>query len=96
MANFPFPFYEVGGQPTTDGAPLSGTEYPELTALLAQARVEGDPEAYVGLLQDICAYQNANATEGYMWTAIRFGVASSSLQDFYWFPAGGRPLQRSR
>lgn len=87
MANFPFPFYEVGGQPTTDGAPLSGTEYPELTALLAQARVEGDPEAYAGLLQDICAYQNANATEGYMWTAIRFGVASSSLQDFYWFPA---------
>lgn len=87
MANFPFPFYEVGGQPTTDGAPLSGTEYPELTALLAQARVEGDPEAYVGLLQDICAYQNANAIEGYMWTAIRFGVASSGLQDFYWFPA---------
>ncbi len=94
LANFPFPFYEVGGQPTTDGLPLSGGEYPELIDLLAQARVEGDQDAYVGLIQDTCAFQNQNATEGYMWTAIRFGVASSGLQDFYWFPApGGGPFE---
>lgn len=87
MANFPFPFYEVGGQPTVDGAPLSGGTYAELLDLIAQARVEGDPEAYTALMQQICTFQNQNATEGYLWTAIRFGVADSTLQDFYWFPA---------
>ncbi len=94
LANYPFPFYEVGGQPTVDGAPLSGTEYPEMTALMAQARVEGDSEAYTGLLQDICTFQNQNATEGYLWTALRFGVASSDVEDFYWFPGpGGGPYE---
>ena len=94
LTNFPFPFYEVGGHPTTDGGTLTGGEYPELIDLIAQARVEGDPEAYVGLLQDICAFQNQHATEGYLWTAIRFGVASSDLQDFYWFPApAGGPYE---
>ena len=94
LANFPFPFYEVGGQPTTDGAPLSGGTYPEMIDLINQARVEGDQEAYVGLIQDICRFQNQNATEGYMWTAVRFGVASSGLSDFYWFPApAGGPYE---
>lgn len=94
LANFPFPFYEAGGQPTTDGTPLSGGTYQEMLDLIAQARVEGDPAAYTGLIQDICRFQNQNATEGYMWTAIRFGVASSELQDFYWFPGpGGGPYE---
>lgn len=94
LANFPFPFYEPGGQPTTDGLPLSGGMYQEMIDLIAQARVEGDPEAYVGLIQDICAFQNQNATEGYMWTASRYGVASSDLVDFYWFPApAGGPYE---
>ncbi len=94
LANFPFPFYEVGGQPTTDGKPLSGGTYDEMIDLLSKARVEGNEDAYVGLIQDICRFQNQNATEGYMWTAIRFGVASSKLQDFYWFPGpGGGPYE---
>lgn len=93
FANFPFPFYEVGGQPTTDGAPLSGGTYQEMLDLIAQARVAADPD-YTSLVQDICRFQNQNATEGYMWTAIRFGVASSGLQDFYWFPApAGGPYE---
>ncbi len=93
-ANFPFPFYEAGGQPTTDGKPLSGGTYPEMLDLIAKARVEGNPDTYTELIQDICRFQNQNATEGYMWTAIRFGVASSKLQDFYWFPAaGGGPYE---
>jgi peptide/nickel transport system substrate-binding protein len=94
LTNFPFPFYEVGGQPTTDGAPLSGATYDELIDLIAQARVEGDPATYTALIQDICRFQNENAIEGYMWTAIRFGVASSNLEDFYWFPApAGGPYE---
>ncbi|MBK8021029.1 MAG: ABC transporter substrate-binding protein [Chloroflexi bacterium] len=94
LANFPFPFYEAGGQPTTDGAPLSGGTYQDMIDLLAAARVEGDPDAYVGLIQDVCRFQNQNATEGYMWTAVRFGVASSDLEDFYWFPGpGGGPYE---
>lgn len=94
LANFPFPFYEVGGHPTTDGGTLTGTAYPELLDLIAAARLEGDQDAYVGLIQDICRFQNQNAVEGYMWTAIRFGVASSKLGDFQWFPApGGGPYE---
>jgi peptide/nickel transport system substrate-binding protein len=94
IGNFPFAFYEAGGQPTTDGLPLAGQEFPELQALIDAARVEADPEAYLGLLQDICRFQNENALEGYMWTATRFGIAASSLTDFYWFPAaGGGPYE---
>lgn len=92
--NFPFNFYEPGGQPTTDGEPLQGQAFPELLDLIAAARVESDPDAYLGLLKDICKFQNENALEAYMWTAIRYGAASANLQDFYWFPAaGGGPFE---
>ena len=56
--------------------------------------MEADPDAYAGLLQDICRYQNENALEGYMWVSTRFGVASTTLEDFWWFPAGaGGPYE---
>jgi peptide/nickel transport system substrate-binding protein len=94
VGNFPFTFYEAGGFETTDGLPLNGTEWPELQALIDAAKVETDADVYLGLLQDICAFQNQNAVEGYMWTATRFGVAANSVNDFYWFPgAGGGPYE---
>jgi peptide/nickel transport system substrate-binding protein len=46
------------------------------------------------LMQQICKFQNENALEGYMWTSIRYGVATNNLVDFYWFPAqGGGPYE---
>ena len=94
VGNFPFTFYEAGGFETADGEPLNGELFPELQALIDSARVETDPDAYLGLLQDICTYQNQNALEGYMWTAVRFGAATNNLQNFYWFPAaGGGPYE---
>jgi peptide/nickel transport system substrate-binding protein len=94
VGNFPFTFYEPGGFATTDGAPLNGELFPELQALIDAARVESDADTYLSLLQDICKFQNENALEGYMWTAVRFGAASPDLQDFYWFPAaGGGPYE---
>ncbi len=89
--NFPFGFYEVGGQPTEDKAPLMGQEFPELTAMIKQAKTEVNPQKYTDLLKNICTFQNQNAIEGYMWTALRDGIASKKLQNFYWFPgpAGG-------
>lgn len=94
VGNFPFAFYEPGGFETVDGAPLAGELFPELQALIDEARVETDPDRYLSLLQDICTFQNQNALEGYMWTAVRFGAGSSSLADFYWFPAaGGGPYE---
>jgi peptide/nickel transport system substrate-binding protein len=94
VANFPFAFYEAGGHPTNDGHSLLGVEFPELVALIEAARAEADEEAYIGLLQDICKFQNENALEGYMWTATRFGTAANNLNEFYWFPAaGGGPYE---
>jgi peptide/nickel transport system substrate-binding protein len=94
VGNFPFAFYEPGGQPTVDGLPLAGELFPELQAMIDAARVEADPDTYLGLLQDICQFQNEHALEGYMWTATRFGTASNNLSDFYWFPAaGGGPYE---
>jgi len=96
VGNFPYAFYTVGGYTTNDGEPLIGQQFPELLDLIDRARVETDHETYIGLLQDICKFQNENALEGYMWTAVRFGAASNSLQDFYWFPAaGGGPYEDS-
>lgn len=94
--NYPFQFYETGGYPDAvgDAGTLNGQSFPELDALIEEARVESDPDRYMELLQDICMFQNENALEGYMWTAVRFGVASADLQDFYWFPGpGGGPYE---
>lgn len=94
VGNFPFAFYEPGGQPTNDGAPLQGELFPELQDLVSAARVESDADTYLGLLQDICKFQNEHALEGYMWSATRFGTGSNDLVDFYWFPAaGGGPYE---
>ncbi len=94
VANFPFNFYVKGGFETSDQMPLMGEEFPELNDLIQRARAEKDPEKYVGLLQDICRFQNQNAIEGYMWTATRYGIASKNLVDFYWFPGpGGGPYE---
>jgi peptide/nickel transport system substrate-binding protein len=89
VGNFPFTFYEPGGFETSDGAPLNGTQWDELQALIDAAKVETDADVYLELLKDICVFQNQNAVEGYMWTATRFGAASDKLVDFYWFPGGG-------
>lgn len=96
LSNFPFSFYEVGGFETSDGQSLLGQQFPEMQALMEAARVETDQETYVGLLQDICKYQNENALEGYMWTQVRFGAAATNLGEFHWFPAaGGGPYEDS-
>ena len=96
MQAFPYRFYEEEGWPEVVGEErtLIGQRVPELEALFERARVEGDPDAYRAVMQDVCAVQNAMALEGYLWTAIRFGVADSSLVDFYWYPApAGGPYE---
>ena len=96
MAAFPFRFYEEEGWPEVigDERTLIGARVPELEQLFAQARVESDPDVYRSLMQEVCAVQNEMALEGYLWTAVRFGVASSSLEDFYWYPApAGGPYE---
>jgi len=89
MQAFPYRFYEEEGWPEVIGEErtLIGQRVPELEALFARARVEGDADTYRAIMQDVCAVQNEMALEGYLWTAVRFGVASASLSDFYWYPA---------
>jgi peptide/nickel transport system substrate-binding protein len=90
VGNFPFNFYQPGGFPDLpEDETLIGETFPELIELINAARTEGDFDTYLGLLQDICAFQNQNALEGYMWTSTRFGTSSDRLVDFYWFPSGG-------
>lgn len=86
---YPYRFYEEEGWPEVigDERTLMGQRFPELEDLFARARVEGDPDAYRAIMQDICAFQNEQAIEGYLWTAVRFGVARADLTDFYWYPA---------
>lgn len=96
MQAFPYRFYEEEGWPEVIGEErtLMGVRVPELEALFAQARVEADPDTYQAIMQDVCRVQNEMALEGYLWTAVRFGVASSSLVDFYWYPApAGGPYE---
>lgn len=96
MQAFPYRFYEEEGWPEVIGEErtLIGQRVPEFEALFARARVEADPAAYLQIMQDVCRVQNEMALEGYLWTAVRFGVASSSLVDFYWYPApAGGPYE---
>lgn len=91
---YPYQFYLTGGYDVASGDTLMGPAFPELETILREAQAEIDPDRFVELLRDACAYQNQNALEGYMWTSIRFGAASNDLQDFYWFPAqGGGPYE---
>lgn len=96
MQAYPYRFYEEEGWPEVigDERTLMGQRWPQLETLFAQARVEGDPAEYTRLMQDVCAFQNEQAMELYLWTAVRFGVADSSLKDFYWYPApAGGPYE---
>jgi peptide/nickel transport system substrate-binding protein len=93
---YPFQFYVPGGFPDIEdpNETLQGPSFPELEELITQAQSEADPDAFLGIMQDICKFQNENALEGYMWTSIRYGVSSNNLVDFYWFPAqGGGPYE---
>lgn len=91
---YPWQFYLTGGFPVESGETLMGPAFPELEEMMIAAQSETDGDAFIQQLQDICAYQNQHALEGYLWTATRFGVASADLQDFYWFPAqGGGPYE---
>jgi peptide/nickel transport system substrate-binding protein len=96
MQAFPYRFYEEEGWPEVIGEErtLIGQRVPELEALFAASRVEGDPDSYRQIMQEVCGVQNEMALEGYLWTAVRFGVAASSLVDFYWYPApAGGPYE---
>ncbi len=91
---YPWQFYMKGGFAVKSGDTLMGPVFPDLQTMMEQAQAETNQDKFISDLQDICGYQNQHALEGYMWTATRFGVASSKLQDFYWFPAqGGGPYE---
>jgi peptide/nickel transport system substrate-binding protein len=93
--NYPFNFYLPDGFPDlAAGETLIGPAFEELQTLIAAAQAESDTDTFLEIMQDICKFQNENALEGYMWSSIRFGVGSSDLVDFYWFPAqGGGPYE---
>ncbi len=92
---YPWQFYLPGGFPDLPSEEtLVGPVFDELLDLILSARAEVDEAQFLETMQEVCKYQNENALEGYMWTSIRYGVASADLADFYWFPAaGGGPYE---
>ena len=65
---------------------------PEVSGAFDSALGETDaakrPERY----QEVCRAMNANLPWGTMWVANRYGVASTTLENFVWTPApGGGP-----
>ena len=76
-------------------APTScASSMPEVTAALDAALAETDDAKRDARYQDVCKATNANLPWATMWVANRYGVASSSLQDFVWTPApAGGPFE---
>ncbi len=69
-----------------------GLNDPEYDVLLGDMNSAEGFEDYKTARTALCAYQNEQATYGYWWVSTRYGVASSELEDFYFFPApGGGP-----
>lgn len=69
-----------------------GLNDPEYDTLLGNMNAATTFEDYKAARTALCKYQNEQATYGYWWVSTRYGVASSKLQDFYYFPApGGGP-----
>jgi peptide/nickel transport system substrate-binding protein len=76
-----------------NGANFLHIRTPEVTDALNAALAEPDAAARDGKYQDVCAAMNHTLPWATMWVANRYGVASTSLQDFVWTPApGGGPF----
>jgi peptide/nickel transport system substrate-binding protein len=99
-ADFDFTYRGAGGAPASYSRPdwylegnqwgLDDPHYQELFDAM-DAAIEWDD--YVAARTELCSYQNEQATFAYWWVSTRYGVADSSLEDFYFFPApGGGPV----
>ena len=66
---------------------------PEINAAFDAALGETDLSRRDARYQAVCQAMNANLPWGTMWVANRYGVASTSLENFVWTPApGGGPF----
>jgi len=69
-----------------------GLNDPAYDQLLSDMNNAASFEDYKAARTALCKYQNEEASHGYWWVSTRYGVASSDLEDFYYFPApGGGP-----
>ena len=69
-----------------------GLDDPNYQELVDNMNAAFTAEEYVPARTALCAYQNEAASFAYFWVSTRYGVASSDLVDFYYFPApGGGP-----
>lgn len=66
---------------------------PEVSAAFDAALSETDASKRDERYQEVCRAMNANLPWATMWVANRYGVASSTLENFVWTPApGGGPF----
>jgi len=79
---------------TNDKKSWAGNDDPKLIKMVEAAETATVEADYIKNLQDVCKYLNDSAIEASMWVGIRYGVASSKIKDFYWFPGpGGGPYE---
>ena len=69
-----------------------GLDDPNFQGLVDATNAALTPEEYQAARTALCGYQNETMAFAYFWVSTRYGIASSDLADFYYFPApGGGP-----
>ena len=69
------------------GSNVARVDMPDVSAAFDKALAETDPAKVNAYWQDVCKVMNRELPWGTMWVANRYGVASSSLENFVWTPA---------
>lgn len=73
-----------------------GLDDPNYQGLIDAMNGSATAEEYQTARTAFCAYQNEAMTFAYFWVSTRYGIASSKLADFHYFPApGGGPYSDS-
>jgi len=76
------------------GSNVMRVRMPQVNEALDSALAEADLAMRNARYRDVCLAINTNLPWATMWVADRYGVASSTLRDFFWTPApGGGPYQ---
>jgi len=86
--------YVLASSQTQDGKPWGGWDDPRLPSVVEASERAASDQDYVKGMQAVCGYEAQTLFEVPLWVGFRYGVVSTSVRNFYWYPApSGGPYE---
>ncbi|HXX37778.1 MAG TPA: ABC transporter substrate-binding protein [bacterium] len=87
-------FYVLASAQTQDGKPWGGWDDPRLPSVVEASERASSDRDYTQGMQAVCAYEAETLFELPLWVGFRYGVVSTTVRNFYWYPApSGGPYE---